>query len=109
MIRETLNDNSSHCSVFVTPGNGVACQWRNGTGNSSSNVNQTGLVAAYWVKIVRRGNIFTSYCSPDGVNWTQVASQTISMGTDVYIGLAVTSHNDGTLCTATFDNVNAVP
>ena len=109
MIRETLNDNSSHCSVFVTPGNGVACQWRNGTGNSSSNVNQTGLVAAYWVKLVRRGNIFTSYCSPDGVNWTQVASQTISMGTNVYIGLAVTSHNDGTLCTATFDNVNAVP
>jgi hypothetical protein len=27
----------------------------------------------------------------------------------VCIGLAVTSHDDGTLCTASFDNVTATP
>jgi hypothetical protein len=31
------------------------------------------------------------------------------MSTTVYIGLAVTSHNDGTLCTATLDNIIATP
>jgi hypothetical protein len=31
------------------------------------------------------------------------------MGTNVFIGLPVCSHADGTLCTATFTNVPAVP
>jgi hypothetical protein len=31
------------------------------------------------------------------------------MGTSVYIGLAVTSTNDGTLCTSTMSNVTATP
>jgi len=31
------------------------------------------------------------------------------MGNAVLIGVAVTSHADGTLCTATFDNVTTTP
>jgi hypothetical protein len=31
------------------------------------------------------------------------------MGSSVYLGLAVTSHNDGVLCGATFDNVSVAP
>jgi hypothetical protein len=108
-IRETCNGNASHCSVFVTPGNGVACEWRNGTGNSTSMANPTGQNAPCWVKVVRSGNTFTGYCSPDGSTWTQVSSQTINMASSVCIGLAVTSHDDGTLCTASFDNVTATP
>jgi hypothetical protein len=38
-----------------------------------------------------------------------IGSQTITMGSNVYIGLAVTSHNDGTLCTAVFDNITGTP
>jgi len=40
------------------------------------------------------------------VNWTQQGtSTTISMAATVYAGLAVTSHDATTACTATFDNV----
>jgi hypothetical protein len=67
------------------------------------------MAAPYWLKIVRSGNTFTSYRSPTGTNWVSLGSQTITMGANVYIGLGVTSHNDGTLCTATFDNVTATP
>jgi hypothetical protein len=109
MIRETCNANASHCSVFLTPGNGIACGWRNGTGNSSGSANQTGLNAPCWVKVVRSGNTFTGYCSSNGSTWTQVSSQTISMAANVCIGLAVTSDDSGTLCTAAFDNVTATP
>ena len=111
MIRETLNANSSQASAFVTPNNGVAFQYRTSTGASSGNVNTTGLVAPYWVKVVRSGSTFTSYRSSTGASgsWTQIGSVTISMGSSVYIGLGVTSHNDGTLCTAKFDNVTATP
>ena len=109
MIRESLNANSSHATVVVTPGNGVSFQRRASTGGSSSDTTTWGLSAPYWVRIVRSGGTFTAYRSTDGTSWTTIGSQTISMSTTVYIGLAVTSHADGTLCTATFDNVTATP
>jgi uncharacterized repeat protein (TIGR01451 family) len=109
MIRETLTANAQQASTFVTPANGIAFQYRSGTGNASGNYNLTGMAAPYWVKIVRSGNTFTSYRSPTGTNWVSLGSQTITMGANVYIGLGVTSHNDGVLCPATFDNVTATP
>lgn len=109
MIRETLNGNSEHASVFVTPGNGVAFQCRRGTGYDSTNTNWSGLKAPYWVKIVRRGNVFTGYCSSNGSTWNQMGSTTIYMGSSVYIGLGVTSHNEDALNSATFDNVSVTP
>jgi hypothetical protein len=69
----------------------------------------TGPQPAYWLKVVRTGSTFEGFSSPDGVVWTSVGSQTISMSSSVFIGLAVTSHNDGTLCTAVFENVTATP
>jgi hypothetical protein len=60
----------------------------------------------YWVKVSRSGNSLSSYTSMDGVSWAQVgASQTITMGQTVYVGLAVTSGSTTALATATFDNV----
>jgi uncharacterized repeat protein (TIGR01451 family) len=109
MIRETLTANAQQASTFLTPSNGVAFQYRIGTGNTSGNYNLTGMAAPYWVKIVRSGNTFASYCSPSGTNWVSLGSQTITMGANVYIGLGVCSHNDGVLCTATFDHVTATP
>jgi hypothetical protein len=109
MIRETLNANSKHASVFVTPDNGVAFQYRTSSGGNSLSINATGLAAPYWVKMVRSGNTFTAYHSLNGNSWTLMGSVTVSMGSSVYIGLGVTSHNDGEFCSATFDNVTATP
>jgi hypothetical protein len=111
MIRETLNTGSEHASVFVTPSNGVAFQYRNSTGGTSGNENDTGLSAPYWVAIVRSGNTFSAYRSPTGAqgSWVLVGSKTIYMGSSVYIGLAVTSHDNSVLSTSTFDNVTATP
>lgn len=106
MIRASTNANSAHAFVPVTPGNGVAWQFRSTTGGNSSNNNTPGFNAPYWVRLVRSGNTFTGYRSPDGTNWTQLGSATITMASTVYVGLAVTSHNNSSLCTATFDNVS---
>jgi hypothetical protein len=35
--------------------------------------------APQWVKLVRSGNSFTGYLSPDGVSWTQLATESIPM------------------------------
>src|SRR5207249_4486698 len=58
-------------------------------------------------KIVRSGNAFSGYISPDGRNWTQIGTaQTITMAQTVYIGLAVSSQSTTTLNTVNFDNVS---
>lgn len=63
--------------------------------------------APEWVRLVRVGDTFTAYRSHDGANWEELGSATVAMGRDVFIGLAVTSHNNGVLNTATFDSVTA--
>lgn len=106
MIRETLNANSANAFIAVTPSNGVTFQYRSSTGGSSANTTTAALVAPYWVKLARSGNTFTGSRSPDGVNWTQQGSTTITMASTVYVGLAVTSHDTSTACTAVFDNLS---
>ena len=59
------------------------------------------------MKLTRAGNTFTAHQSVDGSTWTQIGSAvTISMTSSVYVGLALTSHNNGVLNTATLDNVS---
>lgn len=110
MIRESTAATAMHASVVVTPGSGISFQRRTSTGASSLSTTQAGLVAPYWVRITRAGNSFTASYSVNGTTWTQLgASETINMASGARIGLAVTSHNDGVLCTANFSNVTATP
>jgi xylan 1,4-beta-xylosidase len=66
------------------------------------------VAAPYWVKLVRKGNLFEGYASPDGAAWTLVGSATISMGRDVSMGLAAGGQTFGVLATSTFDNVSTL-
>jgi Concanavalin A-like lectin/glucanases superfamily len=109
MIRETLDAGSRQALVCVTPGNGVAFQYRTDTDATSSSTNQTGLVAPYWVKLERdaAGN-FTASASANGTTWEPIATavpQNIPMSSMVYIGLALTSHDVAQTCQAVFSNV----
>jgi len=108
--------------MAITPGGYRAFQNRPTTaGGSFSAHSAAGAVAApYWVKLVRQGNSFTAYHSGDGVNWqiqpdnentgadASPNPQTIPMGTNVYIGLAVCSHNTGVTCEAQFSDVKII-
>ena len=108
MIRESMAAGAMNAFIAVTPGNGVTWQTRSTTGGSTGNSATGSLVAPYWVKLVRSGSTFAGYRSSDGINWTQQGTTaTITMATTAYVGLALTSHNSSTLCTATFDNVTA--
>lgn len=108
MIRESLNANSKHAMAIVTPGNGIELQYRSSTGGNSGHAGNNSYKAPNWIKLERIGNIFTAYQSGNGTNWTKIASKTVTMGSTVYYGLAVTSHNDNTLSTATFTDVELV-
>ena len=112
MFRDSTGDAyNTNASILVTPGQGVSFQWRSSTGGSSSNVVIPGVAAPAWVKLVRNGNGVSAFYSktagtPTTSDWIQVGTaQTIAIGTTVQAGLAVTSHSNGTLCTATFTNM----
>ena len=108
MIRSSLAANAANILIAVTPGNGVAWQYRSSAGAATGNNNSSlGLSAPYWIKLVRSGNTSTGYRSPDGVNWTQQGTATFTMASTAYIGLALCSHNSSSLCAATFDSVTA--
>lgn len=109
MIRESLAANSRHAFMCLTYGNGLAFQRRTATGGISEHTSGGAGTAPYWVRVTRVGSTFTGSRSTDGITWTTVGSVTISMTTSVYIGLAVTSHNDAVLNSSTFDNVSAAP
>jgi len=106
MIRESLAADSKHVDCHVTAGNGISFQLRSTTGGNTTSTIASGISAPYWVKLERIGNIFNAYHSPDGAAWTQVGSgTTVSMASNVYIGLAVTSHVAGTYCTSMISDV----
>jgi len=110
MIRESLAADSRYAFTMVTPGNGTRLQSRATTGGSAvTNATGPSVTAPYWVKLARVGDAFTSQVSPDGTSWTTLGSTTITMGSTVYVGLALTSHNDSVLNTSTFTDVTVKP
>jgi regulation of enolase protein 1 (concanavalin A-like superfamily) len=102
MIRESLNANSKHAMAILSPSNGVRFQYRSSTGGSSTDVSGGSGTAPVWLRITRSGNTFTAYRSADGASWTQIGSRSITMATNVYVGLAVTSHTNSASSTAVF-------
>jgi regulation of enolase protein 1 (concanavalin A-like superfamily) len=110
MIRETLTAGSAHAFMIVTPGGvkGLAFQRRTSANGLSTHTSGGGGTAPAWVKLTRSGSTITAFRSADGMAWTLVGSDSFSMAGTVYVGLAITSHADGALASATFDNVSVV-
>jgi len=114
MIRETLDPGSKFAAVYITPGNGCRFQARTDTDidatsdTSVATAEQIAITAPYWVKLERdiTGN-FRGYYSDNGSNWTPMSwnPHNISMSSNIYIGLALTSHNADATCQAQFSNV----
>jgi len=105
MIRNSLDPTDAFAFMDVTPGNGTAFQYRTTKGGMAANNNTAAVATPYWVRLVRSGNTITGYRSTNGVAWSRQASITIAMGTNVYVGLNVCSHNNNALNTAVIDNV----
>jgi hypothetical protein len=110
MIRESLAANSRCAGVYVTPSSGVQFIWRTTAGSMVSIATVSGLTAPRWVRMQRVGNSFRAYHSSNGSTWTQFGgNKTISMATGAFLGQAVTSGTNSSLCTGTLSNVFATP
>jgi outer membrane protein assembly factor BamB len=108
MVRASTDPGSPYYAVFMTPGNGVAVQYRTAQGALTAQIVTAGTVPLY-LEVAWTGGTFTAYTSADGVTWSAVGGSSVSLPNltgSLIGGLAVTSHNVSTLSTVTFDGVS---
>ncbi len=110
MMRGSSDPAAPYYAVLVTPGNGVAVQWRATQGGSSSSVAAAGTVPLYlevsrWTDSSGTTPVtyYSALTSPDGTTWTTVPGSVVSLALPAsYLdGLAVTSHNTSVLSSVT--------
>ena len=105
MFRETLTPTSKHAMTDVSAAAGIEFLSRDTVSGITTATVAAG-TAPKWIRITRSGNVFTSYSSDNGTTWTQLGTpKTIAMASTVYVGMAVTSHANGTLTTGVFTDV----
>jgi hypothetical protein len=110
MIRESLTSGSDYASMGVLPSGKFRWQSRGSTGGTTSSTTSGAATPPNaWARLVRTNGMFYGYKSTNGTNWTQVGSRTITMATNIYVGLAVASGSSTVLNTSTFTNVTVVP
>lgn len=107
MFRASPDAGAPHAMMLVTPTQGVGFEWRASANGLTMWTAGPRVAAPYWVRLVRAGNLLSAYGSPDGTQWTLVDVATVALPPTAYAGLAVTAHDNTTLCTATFANVQA--
>ena len=116
MARATVDANSAYAFSFVTVAKGTSFQWRTSVGAGAA-PGGDGLAGAvpYYLKLVREGDKFFGFRSTTGDDddWepnhtTGAASEIeIVMEDPITVGLALTSHSSGVLCTAEFDSLES--
>ncbi len=115
MIRQNLTSGSPDAFMLEAPDSAhqePVQQWRDTQGGQTADTgNHMNFIhgTPIWLRLVRTGNVFAGYWAPD-VNgmpgtYTLMAMHTTAMPATVYVGLALTAHNNGQTATATFDHV----
>ena len=97
MLRTSTDPGSPNYAVLVSPGAGIKVQVRSAQGGTTTKIaNPTGTAPVY-LEVARSGNTLSAFTSSDGGTWTLIpgSTATMSLGSTVLAGLAVTSHNSG--------------
>lgn len=105
MARESLDSDSAYAFAAMNGGNQTAFEFRDETGGSSEYDWTAQTNGKVWMKLVREGDQFTTYHSNDGTTWSAVASHTIDLLDELWLGLAIVSHDEDETASAQFDNV----
>jgi hypothetical protein len=109
LMREGTATGARYVGALVSPtaANKYRLQHRGTTGGSTTSVaSSPDSAVPVYLRVTRTGNAFAAYYSTNGTTFTQIGtSQTIAMASTIQVGLGLTSHANGTLATATFDNI----
>ena len=103
MFRDGTGATAPNVMIAITPSSGAIFQNRLTTGATSTNAILSGRVVPTWLRLVRKGKVFTGFVTTDRVTWTPVGAAVTfaNFSATASVGLAVTSHNTGATTTAT--------
>jgi len=105
MIRGDLTTSAANAFVLLSGGNTLAFQSRPQARSSTRSTAGGNATAPLWLRLTRVGTTITSYSSPDGGTWQKIGSTTLSIGSSAYVGLAITSHRQGSAALAVLSQV----
>jgi regulation of enolase protein 1 (concanavalin A-like superfamily) len=110
MIREGTANNVRRGYMAQLPTGDSEFHYRTAAAATDVEVVMDGADVPIWLRLQRVGNILSAFQSNDGAAWTQVGSNLdLPLGSEVQAGLAVSSQAEGTVSTATIDNVTQTP
>ncbi len=112
MIRESLMDDARCAYMVMTPVNGVEFGRRLFMGVTPETSGVAGLTTPQYVKLTRKGDVFTAFYSANGTTWQEVTTDDgspveISMTGNPVIGLCLTSHDSSLVTTAEFSEITS--
>jgi regulation of enolase protein 1 (concanavalin A-like superfamily) len=112
MFRESLAPGSRYAYALVSSSKGSGVQYRGATNGPAAVAGSVPGRSApgefepgFWVRITREGNLFRGFYSLDKTTWTSLGEITVAMPDEVYVGIAVTSHNVTSEGVGQFDDV----
>ena len=125
MAREELTDNSRHIFFQVFPNNNARNKNNGGYEFQYRQAKAAEMKAIYpskvdgapefpvnypntWIRLKRTGNDFTGYYSADGKAWKVFTTYKMDLSEKVFLGLAVTSHNESEITRAVFQNISTL-
>jgi len=107
MARATLDANSRNVFAKVRTTSGYRMTYRPTTGGQSTGTGSGNVAFPNgWVRLVRQGNTFISYGSSNGTTWTVIGQTTMSLPSTLYVGMAVSSRQNGAATTAQFRDLS---
>jgi uncharacterized repeat protein (TIGR03806 family) len=109
MFRENFSAGSKDAMMIITAGGDSVYQRRVKTDGRTWNTDGPAVNVSCWVRLVRTGDMFTGYVSTNGTDWQRVDSIAVPMGRTIYVGLALTAHNNTELNSTLFDHVTVTP
>jgi hypothetical protein len=123
MARVSLEANSQHVYLLAFPNNaqrnnntgGVEFQYRSILGGESKAIYplDNSIFPPFpanfpntWLRLVRIGDNFHSYYSKSGLEWSLYSSYKLQMPPIVFLGIAVTSHNEFNVASSSIRDIS---
>ncbi|HLY71488.1 MAG TPA: T9SS type A sorting domain-containing protein, partial [Puia sp.] len=110
MFRDSISNTSRFAFIGTTSQNGIVFVYRSAPGVAATLVPLSGPAVPYWLSLHKSGTTYSAFISSSGAqnSWVQVGSG-VDLGfgsAGANVGMAVTSHNNALLSTATFGHFN---
>jgi regulation of enolase protein 1 (concanavalin A-like superfamily) len=105
MMRENNDAGAKKAQLTTNLSNFSRREFRTTT-NGSAFPQQFPSQNRYWLRLVRAGNQFSMYVSPNGFAWYFAGAQNVPMNSCIQVGLVATNYQQNSTVTATFANVS---